>query len=115
MCIWHFISANWEDPRQYYSDFPWDDYCFYVGDPSLCAEPITEVIKFGMELYIPHTFSYTKAKIPLFEFACSRAVNDREAYHKLYCSRLSAETHLNISDSNHAKFIPHLSKKLFHQ
>ena len=37
-CFWHFNSAKWEDPRQYYSDFPWDDYCFHVRDPSLCAE-----------------------------------------------------------------------------
>ena len=27
-CFWHLNSAKWEDLRQYYSDFPWDDYCF---------------------------------------------------------------------------------------
>ena len=55
-CCWHFNSAKWEDLSQYYSDFPWDDYCFQVRDPSLCAECIIEVIISGMELYIPHTF-----------------------------------------------------------
>ena len=61
-CLWHFNSAKWEDLRQYYSDFPRDDYCFHVRDPSFCAECITEVIISGMKLYIPHTFSNTKAK-----------------------------------------------------
>ena len=40
-CFWHFNSAKWEDLRQYYSDFPWDYYCFHVRDPSFCAEFIT--------------------------------------------------------------------------
>ncbi|MPC58920.1 hypothetical protein E2C01_052932 [Portunus trituberculatus] len=29
----------------YYADFPWNDYCFCVRDPSLCAERITEEYK----------------------------------------------------------------------
>ena len=70
-------SAKWEDLRKYYSDFPWDDYCFHVRDPSLCAERITEVIISSMELYIPHTFSNTKAKKPWFNSPCSRAINDK--------------------------------------
>ncbi|MPC86172.1 hypothetical protein E2C01_080988 [Portunus trituberculatus] len=41
----------------YYADFPWNDYCFRVRDPSLCAERIAEVIVSGMEAYIPHSFS----------------------------------------------------------
>ena len=61
-CFWHFK----------YPDFPLDDYCFHARDPSLCAE----VIVSGMELYIPHTFSNTKAKKPGFNSACSRAVKE---------------------------------------
>ena len=91
-CFWHFNSAKWEDLRQYYSDFPLDDYCFHVRDPSLCVEHVTEVIISGMELYIPlTTFSNTKAKKFCFNSACSRAVNDREAAHKQYHSHPSAE------------------------
>ncbi|MPC33388.1 hypothetical protein E2C01_026737 [Portunus trituberculatus] len=30
------------DLRRYYADFPWNDYCFHVRDPSLYAERITE-------------------------------------------------------------------------
>ena len=61
-CFWHFNSAKWQDLRQYYSDFSWDDYCFHVKIPSLCAECITKVIVSGMDSHIPHTFSNTKAK-----------------------------------------------------
>ena len=89
----HFNSAKWEDLRQYYSDFPWDDYCFHVKDPSLCAECITEVIVSGMESCIPLTFSNTKAKKFWFNSACSHAVKDREAAYKQYCSHPSPETH----------------------
>ena len=60
----------------------------------------------GMELYIPYTFSNTKAKKPWFNSARSRAVNDREAAHKRYYSHPSAETHaLYISVRKHAKSI----------
>ena len=100
-CFWHFNSAKWEDLKQYYSDFSWDDYCFHVKDLSLCAERITEVIISGMELYIPHSFSNTKVKMPWFNSGCSRAVNDREVAHKWYRSHSSAETHaLYISACN---------------
>ena len=100
--------------RQYYSDFPWDDYCFHVRDPSLCAERITEVIVSGMKLYIPHTFYNYKAKKPWFNFAGSCTVKDREAAHNLFCSHPSAETHvLYISVHNYAKSICQLTKNSF--
>ena len=113
-CFWHFNFAKWEDLRQYYSNFPWDDYCFHFRDLSLCAACITEVIIFGMELYIPHTFFNTKAKKPWFNSACSRAVNDRVIAHKRYRSYPSAECHaLYISARSHAKSILQLTEKYF--
>ncbi|MPC20711.1 hypothetical protein E2C01_013666 [Portunus trituberculatus] len=59
-CLLHFASVSWGDLRRYYADFPWNDYCFRVRDPSLCAERITEVIVSGMEAYIPHSISQPK-------------------------------------------------------
>ena len=107
-------SAKWEDLRQYYSDFPWDDYCFHVRDSSLCAERITSVIISGMESYIPHTFSNTKAKNPWFNSACSRAIKDREAAHKRYRSHPSVATYsFYMSARNHAKSIIQLIKNSF--
>ena len=26
--LWHFGAADWEDLRNHFFDFPWDDYCF---------------------------------------------------------------------------------------
>ena len=113
-CLWHYNSARWEDLRRYYSDFPWNDYCFRAGDPSLCAERITEVIVSGMEAYIPHTFSDPKARKPWFNSACSRAVIGREAAHKRYRSHPSPESHaLYISARNQAKSVLQLAKNSF--
>ena len=58
---------------------PWDDYCFHVRDPSLCAERITEVIISGMESYIPRAFSNTKAKKTWFNLAYFRAVKNKDS------------------------------------
>ena len=61
-------------------------YCFHDGDPSLCAERITEVIVSGMEAYLPHSFSRPKSSKPWCNTACSRAIRDREVAHKRYLS-----------------------------
>ncbi|MPC80647.1 hypothetical protein E2C01_075233 [Portunus trituberculatus] len=47
-CLWRFASASLGDRRRY-ADFPLNDYCFRVRDPSLRVERITEVRVFGME------------------------------------------------------------------
>ena len=75
---WHFGIADWDALRQYFFDFPWNDYCFQVGDPSVCAERVAEVILSGMEAYIPSSFSPTNTKKPWFTHACSKAIKNRE-------------------------------------
>ncbi|MPC76758.1 hypothetical protein E2C01_071187 [Portunus trituberculatus] len=65
-CHWRFASASLGNLRRYYADFPWNDFCFRVRDPSLCAERITEVIVSGMEAYIPHSLSQPKPCKPWF-------------------------------------------------
>ncbi|MPC71864.1 hypothetical protein E2C01_066154 [Portunus trituberculatus] len=54
-CLQRFTNLG--DLRTYYSDFPWNDYCFSVRGLSLRAGHITEVIVSGMEAYIPHSFT----------------------------------------------------------
>ncbi len=85
-CFWHYASARWEDLRMYFSDFPWNDYCFQVRHPSVCSQRITEVIVSGMETYIPHTFSPPHAKKPWFNHACSCDIKYREVALKRYLS-----------------------------
>ena len=98
----------------YFSDFPWNDYCFQDRDPSVCAQRITEVIVSGMEAYIPRSFSTPHAKKPWFNHACSRAVNDREVAHKRYQSlQTNVNYELYISARNRAKSILRLTKNSF--
>ncbi len=113
-CFWHFASVRWDDLKMYYSGFPWNDYCFQVRDPSVCAQRITEVIESGMEAYIPSTFSIPHAKKPWFHHACSRAVQHREIAHKRYQSlRIPANHDIYISARNRAKSILRLTKNNF--
>ncbi len=67
----------------------------------MCAQRITEVIVFGMEAYIPHTFSPFHAKKPWFNHACCRAIKDREAVYRRYLSIRTPDAHnLYISTRN---------------
>ncbi|MPC41145.1 hypothetical protein E2C01_034730 [Portunus trituberculatus] len=92
-CLWRVTSANWGDLRRYYANFPWNDYCFRVRDSSLCAERITEVIVSVMEASIPHSLSQYKPSKFSFNSACSRAIHDKEAPHKMNLSLPSPESH----------------------
>ena len=113
-CLWHYASAEWDNLRQYYADFPWNDFCFRARDPSLCAERITEVIISGMEAFIPHSFSNPKARKPWFNSACSHAIHDREKAYKRYRSHPTPENHtLYKSAQNHAKSVLQLAKNSF--
>ncbi|XP_063864361.1 uncharacterized protein LOC135102784 isoform X1 [Scylla paramamosain] len=113
-CFWHFASASWGDLRRYFADFPWNDYCFCVRDPSLLAERITELIVSGMEAYISRSFSRPKPSKPWFNTACFHAIHDREVAHKKYLSLPSPESHaLYISAQNHAKSVRQLAKNSF--
>ena len=98
-CFGHYTSAKWDDLRRYYSNFPWNDYCF-------CAKHITEIIVYGIEACIPHTFSSPKAHKPWFNLACTCAIYDREVAHKQHLSLPSQGTHAPyISVRNHAKSV----------
>ena len=113
--MWHFGAANWEDLRNHFFDFPWDDYCFR-GEfgPSECTERITEVIFEAMEGYIPYSFSSTKTHKSWFNSACSRAIRRRDATFREYRRLPTIESHANyISLRNRAKTILRHTKKSF--
>ena len=113
-CLWHYASAQWDNLRSYYADFPWNDYCFHDRDASGCAERITEVIVSGMETFIPHSFSSPKSNKPWFNSACSRAIHDKDVAHKRYRNLPSDDNHrLFISARNHAKSVLRRTKFSF--
>src|SRR6201990_1347100 len=112
--LWHFGATNWSDLRLYFSDFPWNDYCFRGRGPSECAERIAEVILSGMEAYIPYSFPSTKPNKPWFNSACSRAIRRRDAAFREYRRLQTPETHsLYISSRNRAKSILRNTKNSF--
>ncbi|KAL7632739.1 UNVERIFIED_CONTAM: hypothetical protein RMT77_016940 [Armadillidium vulgare] len=112
--FWHFGATNWSDLRLYFSDFPWNDYCFRGRGPSECAERITEVILSGMVAYIPYSFPSTKPNKPWFNSACSHAIRRRDAAFRDYRRLQTPETHATyISSRNHAKSILRNTKNSF--
>ena len=112
--LWHFGVTNWSDLRLYFSDFPWNDYCFRGRGPSECAKRITEVILSGMEAYIPYSFPSTKPNKPWFNSACSRAIRHRDAAFRDYRRLQTPETHATyISSRNRAKSILRNTKNSF--
>ena len=112
--LWHFGAADWEALRQYFFDFPWNDFCFRGRDASVSAERITEVIFSGMEAYIPFSFSQSNAKKSWFTHACSTAVNNKEEAYKRYRRLQTDESRqLYVSARNQSKSILRLAKNSF--
>ncbi|KAL7647645.1 UNVERIFIED_CONTAM: hypothetical protein RMT77_001245 [Armadillidium vulgare] len=109
--FWHFGATNWSNLRMYFSDFPWNDYCFRGRGPS---ERITKVILSGMEAYIPYSFPSTKPNKPWFNSSCSRAIRRRDAAFRVYRRLQTPETHATyISSRNRAKSILRNTKNSF--
>ena len=112
--LWHFREANWEALRQYYSDFPWNDYCFLGREPTVCASRITEVILSGMEAYIPFSYPLTNAKKPWFNHTCSNAVQNKERAFNRYQRQPTPESHhAYVSARNRAKSVLRSAKTNF--
>ena len=79
--VWRYKSADWDEMRHFFSAYPWRS-CFSSGESSSCAEAITEVIRQGMEYFIPYSDipSGSKAR-PWFDADCDRAeARKQEAY-----------------------------------
>nr|CAH7762493.1 unnamed protein product [Callosobruchus chinensis] len=62
--IWHYGDADWDGLRDFFSSFPWNDFCFAKHDVSTVCSEITEVILVGMEAVqvpsipkVPHAMS----------------------------------------------------------
>ncbi|CAH2064889.1 unnamed protein product, partial [Iphiclides podalirius] len=41
--VWRYKSADWDEMRQFFASYPWRQICFGSGDPSSCAEAVTDV------------------------------------------------------------------------
>ncbi|MPC17695.1 hypothetical protein E2C01_010559 [Portunus trituberculatus] len=52
-----FCLCQLGDLRRYYANFSWNDYCFRVRDPSVCAERITELSVKALSQKVAKTMS----------------------------------------------------------
>jgi len=74
--IWHYNNADWDQIREFYSSFPWNDVCFSLPTPSETSKEITEVIQLGIgTLFIPHTKKVAQRQNhkPWFLKVCNKA------------------------------------------
>ncbi|CAG4943681.1 unnamed protein product [Colias eurytheme] len=51
--VWKYKLADWEEMRHFFASYPWRQVCFSSADPSSCADNVVDVIRQGMEYYIP--------------------------------------------------------------
>ena len=113
--LWHYRSADWRSLKEFYADFPWEDFCFSTDDTSLCADRITEIIMAGIEAYVPYSFSRTsKGSQAWFNNQCSIAIKERDVAFKAWQQSPSEDTHSSyISARNTAKSVLRSAKHNF--
>lgn len=72
--IWRYKSADWDEMRSFFASYPWQSVCFSSGDPSTCADAVTDVLRLGMEYFIPFSeVSSSGQARPWFGPECRRA------------------------------------------
>ncbi|KAJ0171262.1 hypothetical protein K1T71_012812 [Dendrolimus kikuchii] len=72
--VWRYNAADWDGMRAFFASYPWKPLCFSSDDPSACADAITDVIRQGMEFFIPFSDGVTSGKAQMwFGADCRRA------------------------------------------
>jgi hypothetical protein len=112
---WFYKKAKWDDLRQFYGEFPWST-CF-SSDPSLTALSITEIIREGMDSYIPHSTKPGKKYSPSwFDRRCHEAVLSKERAFQRWKTSPGINTHVEfIAARNICKRTILLAKRSFIQ
>ena len=114
--LWHFRDTQRTNLRDYFTEFPWQDYCFSTGDTSECALRVEELILSGMEAYVPHTITTFSPSKPWFDGSCSDAIRQRDRAYRAWKDSPSAVTHSAfISSRNRCKAIIRKAKHSFIQ
>lgn len=90
--IWHYNRADWNEMRDFFSCFPFNDVCFSDPDINTCTESLTEVIHAGMDLYIPHSMKRSSAQQPWFNKECEKATAAKNKAYKVWRRNPTEET-----------------------
>lgn len=108
-----FNRADWDGLRDFYAAFPF--YSFFSDNPSSTAEHVTDIIKIGMEEYIPHKTFTKKINSPKwFNSSCAIAINHKITAFKKYRANKSSRTlnyYKNVRDN--AKIVIKIAKSNF--
>ena len=90
--VWRYKSADWDEMRSFFASYPWQSVCFSSGDPSTCAEAVTDVVRLAMEYFIPFAdVPLSSNARPWFGAECRRA------------EALKHEAYLAWADARHRK------------
>ncbi|XP_045448146.1 uncharacterized protein LOC123656520 [Melitaea cinxia] len=99
--IWRYKSADWDEMRSFFASYPWRQICFSSDDPSSCANAVADVLRQGMEYYIPFTdASASVAARPWFNSDCSRAEAEKNT---AYLAWVDARNHKTTDVSQRKK------------
>ncbi|KAJ8714624.1 hypothetical protein PYW07_002849 [Mythimna separata] len=72
--IWRYKSADWDGLRSFFACYPWQPTCFSSDDASSCADAVADVLRQGMEYYIPFSdVTMSDQARPWFSTECDRA------------------------------------------
>ncbi|CAG4938916.1 unnamed protein product [Colias eurytheme] len=97
--VWRYGLADWDEMRNFFSSYPWRQVCFSSNDPSTCAENIADVIRQGMEYFIPFSDVIIDAKArPWFNAECAQAERSKEAAYRTW-----ADARIHKSSDLHEK------------
>ncbi|XP_045449128.1 uncharacterized protein LOC123657650 [Melitaea cinxia] len=78
--VWRYKSADWDEMRHFFASYPWRQTCFSSSDPSSCEQEISEVIRQGMEYFIPFADVSLDGKIPRWYNAeCAEAAARKDS------------------------------------
>ena len=108
---WLYDRADWDGLRNFYSEFPWHHF-FNRSQPSITVTEITDIIKLGMETFIPK-LSYAKNinSPKWFSKYCSIACNHKyKAFKKYIQTRTEASFRHYRHISNQTKATIKMSK-----
>ncbi|KAJ8722881.1 hypothetical protein PYW07_004061 [Mythimna separata] len=100
--MWRYRSADWDGMRSFFACYPWQPTCFSSEDASSCADAVTDVLRQGMEYYIPFSdVSVSGGALPWFSAECGRAnALKRAAYRAWVDSR--TRNSLDVSEKKKA-------------
>ncbi|KAL0841463.1 hypothetical protein ABMA28_015145 [Loxostege sticticalis] len=83
--VWRYKSADWDEMRHFFSSYPWRQVCFSSGDPSCSADAVVDVIRQGMEYFIPFSDIPLGHKArPWYNADCARAEARKESAYQAW-------------------------------